>query len=186
MDIRALRAKFQAEKAISESGISPRPPVLEHSVNGAVRNKLSPVIARPILPMNSSTEPKRYGQPPHGVFPKPPPSHRAGAKEEPKAPITESEIAGRIKLTGEMLQNRMLKHHDERKPRPPLPSQKSMSDVPPLRKPLPPMGQRPSKPKRPPMVNLDHLRKKAPSLPRRQENKTSQGIYICFTSFLGL
>ncbi|XP_036443159.1 FYN-binding protein 1 isoform X1 [Colossoma macropomum] len=104
-----------------------------------------------------------------------------GAKEEPKTPLTEPEIPGRVKLTGELLQNKMMKHVDDRKPqsfpRPSLPSQKSLSEVAPLRKPLPAVGQRPSKPRRPPVVNLDHLRKKALSFqpPRRQETKTSEG-----------
>ncbi|XP_017567566.1 FYN-binding protein 1 isoform X3 [Pygocentrus nattereri] len=187
VDVRALRAKFNAQKetASSGGGASPRHSAVGHtsesSANGVIRNKSSPVIPRPVLPVNSANEPKRFGQAPHGVFPKPPPSHRMGAKEEPKMPLTEPEIPGRVKLTGELLQNKMMKHVDDRKlqsfPRPSLPSQRSMSEVPPLRKPLPAVGQRPSKPRRPPAVNLDHLRKKAPSfqLTRRQETKTSEG-----------
>ncbi|KAI4904252.1 hypothetical protein NFI96_031781 [Prochilodus magdalenae] len=186
VDVRALRARFnlQTQTAASGGGTSPRHSGVGHtpeSANGAVRNKSSPVIPRPILPLNSAIEPKRFGNAPHGVFPKPPPSHRVGAKEEPKAPLAEPEIPGRVKLTGELLQNKMMKHSEDRKvpslPRPPLPSQKSMSEVPPLRKPLPAVGQRPSKPKRPPVVNLDHLRKKVPTLqlPKRQETRTSEG-----------
>ncbi|XP_007233193.2 FYN-binding protein 1 isoform X1 [Astyanax mexicanus] len=174
VDVKALRAKFaqtQLEKAITGGGPSPRSSAIGHvssSPNGVVRNKPSPVMPpRQILPMNSTGEPKRNVQPPHGVYPRPPPAHRMGAKEEHMTPLIQPEVPGRIKHTGELLQNRMLKHHGERtvhsSPRHPLPSQRSISEVAPLRKPLPAVGQRPSKPKRPSSVNLDHWRKKTAS-----------------------
>ncbi|XP_066504514.1 FYN-binding protein 1 isoform X2 [Hoplias malabaricus] len=187
VDVRALRARFTSQQEIvtSGGGASPNLRALsqtsESSANGAVRNKQSPVSPRPVLPVTPTVDHKRFGQPLHGVFPRPPPSHRVVANEELKAPLTEPDTPGRVKLTGELLQNRMMKHIDERKiqsfPRPPLPSQRSMSEVAPLRKPLPPVGQRPSKPRRPPVVNLDHLRKKLPPFqtPRRQDTKTSEG-----------
>ncbi|XP_026873149.1 FYN-binding protein 1 isoform X2 [Electrophorus electricus] len=187
VDVKALRARFhaQAERGTSESCAPSRPqasgPMSESSINGVVRNKVSPIVPRSSLPVNSRTEPKRMSQPPQGVFPKPPPSHYAGSKEEPKAPFTNPENMGKVKLTGDFLKNQMLKQHAEWKPkvsnRPILPSQRSMSEVPPLRKPLPPPGPRPLKPKRPPSVRLDHLRKKALApLPQGcPEKKTHDG-----------
>ncbi|XP_072516843.1 FYN-binding protein 1 isoform X2 [Salminus brasiliensis] len=185
VDVKALRARFaqtQAQKSSGGGGPSPRSSVVGHvpdlSANGVVRNK--PVTPpRQVLPLNSTSEPKRNIQPPHGVYPKPPPFHRMGAKEEAMTPLTQPEVPGRVKQTGELLQTRMLKHHGDGKlntsPRLPLPSQRSISEVPPLRKPLPTVGQRPSKPKRPPSVNLDYWRKKkTASLPVRQETISSR------------
>lgn len=183
VDVKALRAKFHAQLEMAGSGggalIKPlmvgAPP--ESLTNGVVRNKPSAAPPRSILPLNSSSEPKMFGSGPQGVFPRPPPSHRVGPQETPKTPPTEVNAANRVRLTGELLQNKLLKQQGEMKPnfKPMLPSQKSLiSDVAPLRKPLPAVGPRPSKPKRPPYVNLDHFRKKAPAvLPKRQMESQS-------------
>lgn len=188
VDFKALRAKFhaQADRA-SSGGAYSRPHLpghlLETADNGTVRSKLSPAAPKPVLPVNLSTEPKRFSQSPQGVFPKPPPSHRMGPKEDPKPPVNDSENTRRVKLTGELLQNKMLQHLEKKPqsfPRPLLPSQKSVTEVVPLRKPLPNVGQRPAKPKRPPAVNLDRFRVKGPvPLPTvQQDTKTPEGEYF--------
>ncbi|XP_058257838.1 FYN-binding protein 1 isoform X3 [Hemibagrus wyckioides] len=179
VDFKALRAKFhaQAERAGSSGGAYSRPLVAESSDNGPVRNKIPPATPKPVFPVIPSTEPKRFSQSPQGVFPKPPPSHR---KEDPVPPANDSENARRVKMTGELLQNRMLQHLDKKPqaaPRSVLPSQKSFSDVVPLRKPFPNVGQRPMKPKRPPSVNLDRFRVKGPALqpPVHLDTKAPEG-----------
>ncbi|KAK9966233.1 hypothetical protein ABG768_003356 [Culter alburnus] len=144
----------------------------ESLTNGVLRKKTSAVPPRPVVPLNSLGEPKMFHSGPQGVFPRPPPAHRLGAQESPKTPPTEVNVPSRVKLTGELLQSKILKQQSDMKVssafKPPLPSQRSVSEVVPLRKPLPNVGPRPSKPKRPPYVNLDHLRKKAPVvLPKR-------------------
>lgn len=156
------------------------------SDNGLVRSKLPPAAPKPVFPVNPSTELKR----PQGVFPKPPPSHRVGAKppeakEDPKPPVNDSENIRRVKLTGELLQNKMLQHLEKKPqslPRLQLPSQKSVSEVAPLRKPIPNVGLRPTKPKRPPSVSLDRFRVKGLALQPtvHQDTKTLEGKYIWF------
>lgn len=181
IDVKALRAKFhaQAERGALTGIVQPRPHTASHlsdaSDNGIIRSKPSPTALRPVLPINSSTEPKKPIQSPHGVFPRPPPTHRVPAKEDPKQITSDSDNVNRVKVTGELLQNKMLQHLSERKfqttHRSPLPSQRSMTDVVPLRKPLPAVGARPAKPKRPPSVCLDRYRPKAsaPPPPGRME-----------------
>ncbi|KAF4083328.1 hypothetical protein AMELA_G00140010 [Ameiurus melas] len=191
VDFKALRAKFhsQSERATSSGGAYARPHMAGHlketSDNGLVRSKLPPSAPKPVFLVNPSTELKR----PQGVFPKPPPSHRVGAKppevkEDPKPPVNDSENIRRVKVTGELLQNKMLQHFEKKPPSLPrlqLPSQKSLSEVAPLRKPIPNVGQRPTKPKRPPSVCLDrfHPFSKGKGLPLQptvhQDTKTLEG-----------
>ncbi|TSM94631.1 Peroxisomal membrane protein 11C [Bagarius yarrelli] len=186
VEFQALRAKFyaQAERAASAGGGSSRPYSAGHlpetSDNGLVRSKVPPAAPKPVFPVNPSNEPRRFAQNPQGVFPKPPPSQRLVVKAEPIPPINDSENTRRVKLTGELLQNKMLQHLEKKpqaSPRLLLPSQRSFSDVAPLRKPLPNVGQRPTKPKRPPSVNLDRFWTKGPG---RQptvypDSKTQEG-----------
>ncbi len=178
MDVKALRAKFHAqlEMAASGGGSTIKPLTVgvlpESLTNGVLRNKTSVVPPRPVFPLNTHIVPEMFHSGPPGVFPRPPPSHRLGAQESPKMPPKEVHVPSRIKLTGELLQRKILQQHSDMKVasafKPPLPSQRSVSEVVPLRKPLPNVGLRPSKPRRPPSVNLDHLRKKAPVvLPKR-------------------
>lgn len=177
MDVKALRAKFHAQLEMAGSGggsaIKPHSvgALPESLTNGVLRNKTSVVPPRAIVPLNSSSEPKMFHSGPQGVFPRPPPAHRLGAQESPKMAPTEVNVPSRVKLTGELLQSKILKQQSVMKEsstfKPPLPGQRSVSEVVPLRKPLPNVGARPSKPKRPPSVNLDHFRKKAPVLPKR-------------------
>ncbi|XP_051531294.1 FYN-binding protein 1-like isoform X2 [Myxocyprinus asiaticus] len=169
VDVKALRAKFLAQLEMAGSGggapIKPHTTgaLPESLTNGGLRNKLSAVSTRPILPLLSSSEPKMFSLGPQGVFPRPPPSHHVGAQETPKMPPTEANVPNKVKLTGELLQKMLKQHSDIKSPsfKPPLLSQRCISEVIPLRKPLPNVGPRPSKPKRPPYVNLDHFLKKA-------------------------
>lgn len=156
-----------------------------------VRNRPSPTAPKPVLPVNLGTEPKRFNQSPQGVFPKPPPSQRVGSKEDLKPLVKDSDNARRVKVTGERLQNIMVQNQEKQTqslPRPLLPSQKSVSEVVPLRKPLPNVGQRPTKPKRPPFVSLDRFRVKGTVFQStvNQEIKTPEGEYIQFIFILFL
>lgn len=190
MDVKALRAKFHAqlEKAACGGGAPIKPHAVgaspESLTNGALKNKPSPTPPRPILPLNSSNEPKMFGSAPQGVFPRPPPAHRVGGQESPKVPPTEVGAPNRVKLAGELLQSKLLKQQNEMKLS--LPSQKSVTDVVPLRKPLPTVGPPPSKPKRPPCVNLDHFRRKTPAvLPKRHvESPKLRGRRLKWTFLL--
>ncbi|XP_052424322.1 FYN-binding protein 1 isoform X1 [Carassius gibelio] len=185
VDVKALRARFHAQLAMAASGggSAGKPHTVgalsESLTNGALRNKTSAVPPRPVFPLNAHSEPEMFHSGPQGVFPRPPPSLRLGAQDSPKTPPTEASVPSRVKLTGELLQRKILQQPGDSKatsapPKPPLPSQRSMPDVTPLRKPLPNVGPRPSKPKRPPSVNLDHLRKKAPVfLPKRNTDLQS-------------
>lgn len=188
VDFRALRAKFhaQAEKGTSSGGAYPRPHIAGHKPettdNGIVRNKIPPTAQKPVFPVNPSPEPRKFIQNPRGVFPKPPPSHRIGAKEDPVPPSNDSENIRKVIMTGELLQNKMMQHIEKNTqtyPRSILPSQKSFSDVVPLRKPIPNVGPRPTKPKRPPSVNLDRFRFKEP------DTKTNEGkcMWLAFIHF---
>lgn len=178
MDVKALRAKFHArlEMAASGGGSTIKPLTVgvlpESLTNGVLRNNTSVVPPRPVFPLNTHIEPEMFHSGPQGVFPRPPPSHRLGGQESPKTPPKEVHVPSKIKLTGELLQRKILQQHSDMKVvsafKPPLPSQRSVSEVVPLRKPLPNVGSRPSKPRRPPYVNLDNFRKKAPvALPKR-------------------
>ncbi|XP_039512255.1 FYN-binding protein 1 isoform X1 [Pimephales promelas] len=175
VDVKALRAKFHAQLEASGSGggvsgVRPHEPL----TNGVLRNKPSAVPPRAIVPLNSSSEPKMLHSGPQGVFPRPPPAHRSGAQDGPRPGPVEGSSPSRVRLTGELLQSKILRQQSDMKVcspsavRPPLPGQRSVSEVVPLRKPLPHVGPRPAKPKRPPSVNLEHFRKKAPLvLPKR-------------------
>ncbi|XP_043107241.1 FYN-binding protein 1 isoform X1 [Puntigrus tetrazona] len=178
VDVKAIRAKFHAQLQMvaSGGGSAIKPHMVgalpESLTNGALRNKSSAVPPRSVFPLNAHSEPEMFQSGPQGVFPRPPPSHRLGAQESPKTPPTEVNVPSRVKLTGELLQRKILQQHSDMKAspafKPPLPSQRSVSEVVPLRKPLPTVGPRPTKPRRPPLVNLDHFRKKAPVLlPKR-------------------
>ncbi|XP_048832329.1 FYN-binding protein 1 [Brienomyrus brachyistius] len=170
------------------------------SANGAARLKPTPVLPSmvpgPRLPpvhqlKQPVAEPESQGAarpiPPLGVFPRPPPSHRiVSVPQETRTSQPDRERqSGRVKAAGELLQNLSLKQ-------PPMPeglvtkaalptpssirSQKSMAEVPPLLRTLPPEGMRPLKPKRPPYVNLDAFRRgpAGPPLPRRSTREKAE------------
>lgn len=134
-------------------------------------------------------------------FPRPSPS--PGVR--PCIPTTD---ADKIKQTGEMLQNVMLKQQRPlgTKPAPaqvpaPAPAstpqlvrqqprQRSAGDVTPLRRPLPPEGPLPLKPKRPPHVNLEpFLRfKKGPVRPdpTKEDGESLRLIPSQINNYVGL
>ncbi|KAJ8408343.1 hypothetical protein AAFF_G00257570 [Aldrovandia affinis] len=196
VDVKALRDRFHAQTgmaAVGGGGGSPRPLLpgagragppppmgFNSSVNGAARARASPTGPKPLPGLRSFPDPHRYPKPPppapeapaslrplppSGVFPRPPPSHRGDYREISGA------LPGGVRATGEMLQSIMLKQ-DGPVPKQVSPaaalmrSQRSMTEVPPLRRNLPPEGPRPVKPKRPPYVNLDSLKRPhAPFVP---------------------
>ncbi|TRY97479.1 hypothetical protein DNTS_008213 [Danionella cerebrum] len=165
VDVKALRAKFHANLEMVTPGC--RPATKPHGVGALPKSltngKAFTVPPRPILPMNSSHEPKMLS--PVG-FPRPP-SLRSGAQESLSESPSEVRVVSRVKMTQELLQGKILKPHGQMKvPVAVKPAPRSVSDVVPLQKPLPNVGPRPTKPKRPSVVNLDHLRKRA--LPKRQ------------------
>lgn len=114
--------------------------------------------------------------------------------------------ASKVKQTGVILQNMMLRHPRPPGTRPPLvqspavfqppspvlttplrqqPRQRSAGEVTPLRKPLPPEGPLPLKPKRPPSVNLEPFmrfnRGHALNSPR---NTTRESLCLILTQIL--
>ncbi|XP_044218482.1 FYN-binding protein 1 isoform X1 [Thunnus albacares] len=200
VDVKALRARFNSKASTSDTSSrdsgspkSPRPgfgrgilPALE---NNLAQHRLSPTVPPPMAGPGLMRFPRAEPMMPAPIpsrpvsFPRPPPNLGIRASSQPADPI-------KVKQTGEMLQNMMLKHHRPAgiKPAPPSapgqspapghastplplrqqPRQRSAGDVTPLRKPLPPEGPLPIKPKRPPHVNLEpfmRLTRGAPALP---------------------
>ena len=188
---------FRTGGLLAEGGVT---------ANGVARNKISSVVpstppgrdSPPVVPRfprhtrndaggGSSPRP----QLPQGVFPRlhastAPPPHgvRTKALPPPFPPSEVAETASRVKLTGAMLQNKMLKHQgpSPAKPGPSvpplLPSQKIRSEVAPPRRPLPPERARPMKPKRPPHVSLDQYQRNnrvPPTTPGRTGMRRTDG-----------
>ncbi|XP_067086012.1 FYN-binding protein 1 [Osmerus mordax] len=181
------------------------------TANGVARKKIPAVVPSPPpgrdsfpvvprLPRHMRNDAGSGSSPrpqlPQGVFPRlhastPPPPHGARTKALPPPfpPSEVAETASKVKLTGAMLQNKMLKHQGPSPAKPGssgpplLPSQKIRSEVVPLRRPLPPERLRPLKPKRPPHVNLDQHQgnKRVPPTPpertgmRRTDGSSSSG-----------
>ncbi|XP_010900872.2 FYN-binding protein 1 isoform X1 [Esox lucius] len=198
VDVRALRAKFHAKVDLSSSRDSTSPisplPGFGVTVNGGLQHKRMPIAPMPPLPGSSSSpDLQRLAQRPvraelEGMIasPRPPPLHHpyGATKELPRPPHhpSEPERSGKARVTGELLQNMMLKH--KAGPSTPtkltphhLPSQRSLMEVTPLRRALPPEGPRPIKPKRPPHVNLQaHKRNpRAPPLTERPKLRKTEG-----------
>lgn len=208
VDVKALRARFNSKANTSDTSSrdssspkSPRPgfgrAILPVTENDLAHHRLSPTIplsvAGPgpvrlprIEPMAASI-PSRSA-----VFPRPPPPSPAL-----RASIQQTD-ANKVKQTGEMLQNMMLRHQRPAgiKPAPapgmapappqaPAPAttsnitplrqqsrQRSAGEVTPLRRPLPPEGPLPLKPKRPPNVNLEPFMRfsRTPALPASRKS----------------
>ncbi|XP_070817439.1 FYN-binding protein 1 [Chaetodon trifascialis] len=187
VDVKALRAKFNSNSSTSDTSSrdsgspkSPRPgfgrAILPVSESDLVHHRLSPTVPPPLMAGQGlmrfpRAEPMAASMPPRPVsFPRLPPN--PGVRTS--IPPTEN---SKVRQTGEMLQNIMLRHQKPpgTKPVPaavpvqapapaptstPLPlrqqpRQRSAGDVTPLRRPLPPEGPLPLKPKRPPQVNLE-------------------------------
>lgn len=209
IDVKALRARFNNKASTSdtssrESGSpkSPRPgfgrAILPVTDNELAHHRLSPTVPPPMAGLG----PMRLPRPepmaaPIPSRPVPNPRPYAGLR----APMPPSDVT-RVKQTGEMLQNIMLRHQKPPGPKPtpapaPLPPlaaaqaptpaptstplplrqqprQRSAGDVTPLRRPLPPEGPQPLKPKRPPNVNLEPYLKlnRGPALPGPRKPNT--------------
>ncbi|KAM9358584.1 FYN-binding protein 1 isoform 2-T2 [Symphorus nematophorus] len=209
VDVKALRAKFNNKVSTSDTSSrdsgspkSPRPgfgrAILPLSENELAHHRLSPaapppLMASPGLMRLPRAEPMAAFNPPRPAsFPRllPNPGVR---------PSIQPGDATKVRQTGEMLQNIMLRHQRPlaTKPAPgpaltpgqapapaptstPLPlrqqpRQRSAGDVTPLRRPLPPEGPLPLKPKRPPIVNLEpYLRSnRGPALPEPRKPEGS-------------
>lgn len=164
----------------------------------------SPPMAGPGLVRFPKAEPVAASIPTRPVsFPRPPPN--PGVR--PMVPTTD---VSKVKQTGEMLQNMMLKQQRPpgTKPAPapaqvpapapastpqPIrqqPRQRSTGDVTPLRRPLPPEGPLPLKPKRPPHVNLENFQKfkQGPVRPdrRKQDGESLRLIPSQINNCVGL
>uniref|UniRef100_A0A3Q2P7Y9 FYN-binding protein n=1 Tax=Fundulus heteroclitus TaxID=8078 RepID=A0A3Q2P7Y9_FUNHE len=182
VDVKALRARFNSQARTSDTSSrdsgspkSPRPgfgrgPQLV-TESDLAQKIASAVQTRPYQggPRYPREEP--VAAPAPASLPRPPPASAVKASPPPGD-------TNRVKQTGEMLQNMMLRHQrplgvpmsPARSPvlgpsptATPLlqhqPRQKSTGEVTPLRRPLPPEGPLPLKPKRPPKVNLEPYRK---------------------------
>ncbi|XP_017268829.1 FYN-binding protein 1 [Kryptolebias marmoratus] len=181
VDVKALRDRFNSQARVSDTSSSPKSlqpglgrailPMMENNLTHRLAASVPPPSASPGLMRFSRAEPPTAAIPSRpACFPRPPPVSAT------KAPIPPGDTR-KVKQTGEMLQNMMLRH--QRSPgtnlgpaRSPVSShtsspittpfplrhhsrQRSSKDVSPLRKPLPPEGPLPLKPKRPPHVNLE-------------------------------
>ncbi|KAM7388013.1 hypothetical protein PAMP_024217 [Pampus punctatissimus] len=199
VDVKALRARFSkastsdTSRRDSGSPKSPRPgfgrAILPNLENNLAHHKLSPTVPPPMagLVRFPRAEPTVAASiPPRPSFPRPP---NLGMR----APIQLAD-SNKVKQTGEMLQNMMLRHqipaainpapghppapalHSTPLPLRQPPRQRSTGDVTPLRRPLPPEGPVPLKPKRPPHVNLEpflRLTRGAPALPGPRKSSAS-------------
>lgn len=209
IDIKALRARFNSKANISDASSrdssspkSPRPAfgrvILPVTENNLAHHRLSPTIPPPVFgpgPVRlPRVEPMASIPSRSTVFPRPPPSPAVRASMQ-------QTDAGKVKQTGEMLQNLMLRHQRPQAIKPllgpasslatappqapapastsnPLPlrqqsRQRSAGEVTPLRRHLPPEGPLPLKPKRPPNVNLEPFMRfsRRPALPASRKSE---------------
>lgn len=185
VDVKALRDKFNSQARASDtsrdsnSPKSPRPglqrtilPMMENNSTHKLMPGLPPPpSASPGLLRLPRPDPVTTSIPSRSAaFPRPPP----GSAVKPSVSPGDTR---KVRQTGELLQNMMLKHQrppgttvaPARSPASPHTSspittphplrqhsrQRSSKDVSPLRRPLPPEGPLPLKPKRPPYVNLE-------------------------------
>ncbi|XP_044056489.1 FYN-binding protein 1 isoform X2 [Siniperca chuatsi] len=207
VDVKALRARFNNKASTSDTSSrdsgspkSPRPgfgkAILPVKESDLAHHRLSPTfppvpMAGPGLVRFPRAEPM-VASIPSRPFPRPPPYPGVRASIQPAD-------ATKIKQTGEMLQNMMLRHQRPPGTKPalapapaqapapvptstPLPlrqqhRQRSTGEVTPLRKPLPPEGPLPLKPKRPPIVNLEPFMRfnRGPALPGPRKRDGSPG-----------
>ncbi|XP_041861146.1 FYN-binding protein 1 [Melanotaenia boesemani] len=205
VDVKALRARFNNKTSTSDTSSrdsgspkSPRPGfgrAILSPTESELANRQSPVV--PPVGLGQSlmrfprAEPSFIPSRP-ASFPRPPPISAVRPPIEPAD-------TNKVKQTGEMLQNMMLRHQRPPGTRltPPLapvvaqglgaspsstalplrqqPRQKNSGDVIPLRRPLPPEGPQPLKPKRPPNVSLEPFRKSRQKGALPAEKKSDEG-----------
>ncbi|XP_056233647.1 FYN-binding protein 1 isoform X2 [Seriola aureovittata] len=208
VDVKALRARFNNKTSTSDTSSrdsgspkSPRPgfgrAILPMTDNNLAHHRLSPSVPPPLtgpgLVRFPRPEPTAASSPLRPASVPRPPLH-SGVR----APIQPAD-ASKVKQTGEMLQNMMMRHQIPAGIRPALapsptppqapapaptstplrqpPRQRSAGEVTPLRKPLPPEGPLPLKPKRPPSVNLEPFMRftRGPALPAPRKSDSSPG-----------
>ncbi|TNM87801.1 hypothetical protein fugu_006022 [Takifugu bimaculatus] len=199
VDVKSLKAMFTSKAGASDTSFQPPQPgygraSLPVGKGNSAHHRLSPLLLSPPmagpgpvrLPNEEPVVPSIPARP--ASFPRPPlnPGLRPGLQPAD---------ASKVKQTGEMLQNLMLRQQRPPGTKPLLPGTKPPSspaqspvaafspsprqsprpkisaDVSPLRRPLPPDGALPLKPKRPPNVNLKpFLRfKRGSSLPDQRQ-----------------
>lgn len=211
LDVKALMAKFSAKAHAREEiardngphnypapgfargGLS-RPGVTE---NGRLQNKMLPMVTpkppgqSPVrFPRSPMAEQRGYS-PPRSQLP---PERFPRTAQSPGSDTSSQALdSGKIRLTGQLLQNMMLvQQRPQSLQLPPSapspgavrqpPGRRSIAEATPLRRPLPPEGPLPMKPKRPPNVNLKpYLRspkapQPSPAHPGLKENDGSQGF----------
>ncbi|KAF6734409.1 FYN-binding protein [Oryzias melastigma] len=196
VDVKALRAKFSTSDTSSRDSGSPKSP--RPAIGRAILplKELELALKLPLAghPPSTSPGPVRYPKPDFmaASIPQRPGSIPRNPPVSPIRPYLQPAEPNKIKQTGEMLQNLMLRHQGPNfAPMPlgltaslpqgpgvspnatPLPSrQRSLGEVTPLRRPLPVEGAMPLKPKRPPFVNLEpYLRfKRVPAIPLPKRN----------------
>lgn len=193
--MKALTARFRQAGMLAGAGGGPMrlpPPVLERGSQspadfGGVRSRLPAPSNKPGAGSISPSNGPRFGSAPHGVFPRPPPSHRTSPQEPLRPPFTEEvRLGGPLRQPGERPQVRAMPKPQgcagARPPQafhtPPPRMKRSTSDeVAPLLRPLPAVGPRPSKPRRPPFVNLEQFRRSpgTPTASARLSGRTSEG-----------
>uniref|UniRef100_A0A3P9J9W1 FYN-binding protein 1 n=1 Tax=Oryzias latipes TaxID=8090 RepID=A0A3P9J9W1_ORYLA len=199
VDVKALRAKFSNSEASSRDSGSPKSPRpgIGRVILPLKESELTFKLPIPVIPPAANPGPVRYPKPDTmaASVPLRPGSIPRNPPVSPIRPYLQPAESNKIKQTGEMLQNLMLRQQGPNfapmplglpasLPQGPgvspnstfLPSrQRSLGEVTPLRKPLPAEGARPLKPKRPPFVNLEpYLRfRRAPAvpLPKRKDEK---------------
>lgn len=221
IDVKALRARFNNKASTSDTSSrdsgspkSPRPgfgrSILPVTENDLAHHRLSPTVpplmAAPGLVRFPRAEPMAASTPSRPNFlPRTPPYPGVRASFQP-ADTT------KVKQTGEMLQNMMLRQQRPPGSKPVLapapaqapaptpkstplplrqqPRQKSAGDVTPLRRPLPPEGPLPLKPKRPPYVNLEPFLRpnRGPALPapRKHDGESLRLIRPEVCNYVGL
>ncbi|XP_068174568.1 FYN-binding protein 1 isoform X3 [Antennarius striatus] len=204
VDVKALRARFNNRTSNSDvssrdsgSPKSPRPgfgrAVLPATENDPAHHKLSPTVPAPM----SGSGPIRFLK--AETVAASVTSRSTSFPQSPQSPegrlYSQPPMTNKVKQTGEMLENFLLKQHrlPGHKLTPPLslaqasapapasipqklqqkPRQRNTGDVTPLRRPLPPEGPVPLKPKRPPSVNLELFQRSYRSCslpsPRKQD-----------------
>ncbi|XP_071342119.1 FYN-binding protein 1 isoform X2 [Trachinotus anak] len=209
VDVKALRARFNSRANTSDTSSrdsgspkSPRPgfgrAILPVTENDLIHHRLPPTVPPPLNGPGLVKFPRAEPIATSSSFrpasvPRPPPT--SGVRASSIQPTDTS----KVKQTGEMLQNMMLRHQKPPGIKPALvpspgspqapppaststllrhqPRQRSAGEVTPLRKPLPPEGPLPLKPKRPPIVNLEPFMRfsRGPALPAPRKSDSSLG-----------
>ncbi|KAM9385192.1 uncharacterized protein KZ484_006785 [Pholidichthys leucotaenia] len=194
VDVKALRARFNNKGSTSDTSSrdssspkSPRPGfgrAILPVTDSELANRLSPTVPPPF------TGPRQVRFPSPETMASPVPSRPVSFPRPPSyagVRASVNQVDTKVKQTGEMLQNMMLKHQRPPGPRPSPPTahqpqQRSTGEVTPLRRSLPPEGPIPLKPRRPPSVNLESYQRfrQRPELPpvRRSDDPADRRMSL--------